>query len=109
MKKEDDILYDDEESVKFIKKLLPDDLNQKFTDDDIIYIVDLIDDFYDSKGLIDFEDEDDDKDVDFDEDELINYVVTNALADGINKYQADDIELIVRAELEYCDSIGMFE
>ena len=109
MKNEDDFLYDDDESVKFIKKLLPDDLKQKFDDDDIIYIVDLIYEFYDSKGLMDIEDEDDDKEIDFDEDELIDFVVTNALADGINKYKAEDVEVIVKAELDYCESIGMFE
>ena len=108
MKKEDDFLYDDDESVKFIKKLLPDDLKQKFDDDDIIYIVDLIYEFYDSKGLMDIEDEDDDKEVDLDEDELIDFVVTNALADGINKYKAEEVEVIVQAELDYCESIGMF-
>jgi len=113
MNKEDDFLYDDNESVSFIKNLLPDDVKQKFNDDDIIYIVDLIYDFYDSKGLMDLEDdgmdEDDDELVDFDEDELINFVVNSAIADGINKYKAEDVALIVKAELDYCESIGMFE
>lgn len=110
MKKEDELLYDDDQSVHFIKNQLPDDLKQKFTDDDIIYIVDLIYDFYDSKGLMDNnDDEDDDSVVDFDEDELINFVVHNAVTDGVNKYKAEDIAVIVQAELDYCESIGMFE
>ena len=101
-----DFLYDDEEAVKFIKNYLPDNIKSKFNDDDINYIIDLIYDFYDSKGFMDGDDE---KDVDINEDELVAYVVKNALSDGVGKYDADDVSFIVQGELEYCDSIGMFE
>ena len=101
-----DFLYDDEEAVKFIRNFLPENIKNKFNDDDINYIIDLIYDFYDSKG---FMDGDDDNDVDINEDELVTYVVKNALTDGVGKYDADDISFIVHGELEYCDSIGMFE
>jgi len=112
MNKEDDFLYDDNESVKFIKNILPDDIRQKYNDDDIIYLVDLIYDFYESKGFMDDDietEEDDDTQVDFDEDELVAYVQNNAIADGMGKYKTEDIALIVQAELDYCESIGMFE
>ena len=109
MENEEDVLYDDNESVQFIKKRIPDELKQKFNDDDIFYIVDLIYDFYDSKGLMDGDDDDDDTSIDLDEDELIDYVVHNAITDGVSKYKAEDIAIIVEAELDYCESIGMFE
>jgi hypothetical protein len=113
MKKEEDLLYDDSESVKFIKQALPEEVRNRYDDDDIIYIVDLIYDFYESKGFMDDElndeEEDDDTQVDFDEDELVAYVQNNAIADGMGKYKTEDIALIVQAELEYCESIGMFE
>ena len=101
-----DFLYDDEEAVKFIINYLPENIKNKFNDDDINYIIDLIFDFYDSKG---FMDGDDDKDIDINEDELVAYVIKNALSDGVGKYDAEDISFIVQGELEYCDSIGMFE
>lgn len=106
MSKENDFLYDDNEAVKFIRNYLPQEVGDKFNDDDINYIIDLIYEFYDSKGYLDG---DDDKEVDINEDELISYVIKNALSDGVGKYEADDISSIVQGELEYCDSIGMFE
>ena len=110
MSEDKEFLYDDFEAVKFVKNYLPDELKNKFTDDDINYIIDLIYDFYDSKGLMDGDDDDDNEsDVEINEDELVAFVVKNALSDNIGKYEADDIEIIVQAELEYCNSIGMFE
>ncbi|MDR2775042.1 MAG: hypothetical protein LBC19_09965 [Tannerella sp.] len=107
MNADQDFLYDDDEAVKFIKDSLPEELKNKFSDDDICYIVDLIYDFYSSKGF--FEEDDDDKEIEINEDELMSYVVKNALSDGIGKYEANDILLIVQGEMDYCESIGMFE
>ena len=109
MSEEKDFEYDDFEAVKFIKNFLPDGLKDKYTDDDINYIIDLIYDFYDSKGLMDDDDDETEVDVEINEDELVAFVVKNALSDNVGKYEADDIEIIVQGELEYCDSIGMFE
>ena len=108
MAEDNDFLYDDTEAVSFIKNYLPDNIKSKFSDDDISYIIDLIYDFYDSKGFME-EGDDDDKDIDINEDELISYVVKSALSDGIGKYDAEDVSFVVQGELEYCDSIGMFD
>ena len=105
---EDDFAYDDNDSVQYIKDFLPEHIKQKFDDDDLIYIIDLIYEFYESKGLMDDE-MDESEDIEFDEDELVAYVTTNALSDGIGKYNAEDIALVIEAELSYCESIGMFE
>lgn len=107
MSADQDFLYDDDEAVKFIKNGLSEELKAKFSDDDINCVIDLIYDFYSSKGY--FEDGDDDREIEINEDELISYVVKNALSDGIGKYDADDIALIVQREMDYCESIGMFE
>jgi len=106
--KGDDFIYDEDESVKFIKNYLPQELKEKFSDDDINYIVDLIYEYYDSKGFMN-DDESDDKEVEIDEDELINFVIKNAKKDGVGKFEAEEISFIVQGELEYCDSIDMFE
>jgi len=108
MKEDKDFLYDDDDSVQFIKNYLPEPVKQKINDDDISYIVDLIYEFYDSKGFLDGED-DEFVDIEFDEDELVAFIISNALSDGIGKYEAEDIALVVQGEMDYCDSIGMFE
>ena len=63
----DDFLYDDDEAVRFIQNYLPQDLKGKFSNDDILYILDLVYEYYETNGLFDDED-DDDKEIEIDED-----------------------------------------
>jgi hypothetical protein len=106
MEKETDFSYDEDESVKFIHNYLPQELKEKVSDDDIVYFVDLIFEFYESKGFLDGADEDE---VAFDEDELVQFVIKNAARDDVGKFTADEITWVVKGELDYCDSIHVFE
>lgn len=109
MSEKDDLLtYDEDDSVKFILNYLPQELKGKFSSDDINYIVDLIYEFYDTKGYMN-DDSDEESDVEIDEDELVEFVVKNAGKDGIGKFTPEEITFIVQGELEYCDSINMFD
>ena len=94
----DELLYDEDDSVKFIQNYLPQELKGKFSNDDINYIVDLIYDFYESNGMLDDDGE-----------EVVNYVIKNAQKDGVGKFEPEEITFIVQGELEYCDSINMFD
>ena len=51
-KQEDDFLYDEDDAVKYIRNYLPQELKSKFKNDDILYILDLIYDYYESNGLL---------------------------------------------------------
>ena len=73
----DELLYDEDDSVKFIQNYLPQELKGKFSNDDINYIVDLIYEYYESNG--------------------------------VGKFEPEEITFIVQGELEYCDSINMFD
>ena len=53
MSDKDDLIYDEDDSVAFIQNYLPQELKGKFSNDDINYIVDLIYEFYESKGFLD--------------------------------------------------------
>lgn len=106
--KDDMLIYDEDDSVKFIQNYLPQEMKGKFSNDDINYIVDLVYDFYESKGFMN-EDPEKDADVEIDEEELIAYAIKNAKKDGVGKFEAEEISFIVQGELEYCDSINMFE
>jgi len=111
MDKEQDFFYDDDEAVKFIQNYLPQELKGRFSDDDIIYITDLIYEFYESKGfdfITDDEDEDDEL-IEFDEDEMIQFVIKNAQRDKVGKFTTDEIAFVIRGELAYCDSKDVFE
>ena len=106
MSQEEDLLsYDDDEAIKFIRNYLPQEVNVKLADDDITYIIDLIYEFYENKG---FMDDNEDEDVEISEDELFDFVAANAKKAGF-KLNEEDIESIVQGELNYCESLGMFE
>ena len=102
----DELLYDEDDSVKFIQNYLPQELKGKFSNDDINYIVDLIYDFYESNGMLD---DGGDDEIEIDEEEVVNYVIKNAQKDGVGKFEPEEITFIVQGELEYCDSINMFD
>ena len=102
----DELLYDEDDSVKFIQNYLPQELKGKFSNDDINYIVDLIYDFYESNVMLD---DDGDDEIEIDEEEVVNYVIKNAQKDGVGKFEPEEITFIVQGELEYCDSINMFD
>ena len=104
----EDFIYDETESIEYIRNFLPQELKDKFTDDEITYIVDVVYDFYESKDLLN-DDADEESDVEIDEDELIAYVVKNARKDKMGQFEAEDIAFVVQGELSYCESIDMFE
>ncbi len=108
MSDKDDFIYDEDDSVAFIQNYLPQELKGKFSNDDINYIVDLIYEFYESKGFLD-DDSDENGDVEIDEDELTQFVIKNASKDGVGKFLPEEITFIVQGELAYCDSIQMFD
>lgn len=100
--------YDDAASVAFIRNYIPQEMKVLLSDDDIVYFVDLIYDYYESRGYMD-EDLDEDEAIEVDEDELVEYVVRNARKDGVGKFEPEQIRFVVQGELEYCQSINLFD
>ena len=110
MAEEDLLGYDDAASVAFIRNYIPQELKELLSDDDIVYFVDLIYDYYESRGYVsDDDDLSDEEPIEVDEDELVDYVVRNAKKDGVGKFDPDQIRFIVQGELEYCESINLFD
>ncbi|GAB6011430.1 hypothetical protein [Viscerimonas tarda] len=100
--------YDEDEAVTFIQNYLPQELKNRFSDNDINYVIDVMYDFYDEKGLL-ADDTSDEEVIDLDEDELIAYVQKNVKKDKLVKLTEEEITFIVQGELQYCESIGMFD
>lgn len=101
---QEDLYLDDDEAVKFIRNYIPQELKEKYSDDDIVYIIDLIYDFCDAKGLLD---EGADEEAEIDEEELVGYVMKNAKKDGFAHFVEDDVLFIVQGEFEYEDSLDL--
>ena len=57
---EDDFLQndvDDEKTIEYIKNYLPQELKEKFSDDEFYYFLDLIDEYYSESGILDVQPE----------------------------------------------------
>ena len=77
---EDDFLLadaDDEKTIEFIKNYLPQELKEKFSDDELYYFLDLIDEYYSESGILDAQ-PDEDGYVDIDLEEVVAYIVKEA-------------------------------
>lgn len=104
----DNIQYDEDDAVKYIRNYLPQEMKESLSDDDINYIIDIVYDFYDSKGLMN-EDTDEDAVIEIDEDEMTTYIMKYATKDKIRNFTTEEITAIVQGELAYCESVGIFE
>lgn len=100
--------YEENDAVKYILSNLPSDVAEKYSDDDILLVIDIIFEFYENKGYFDLNgiDESDDE---FDEFELFEFVKKSLKKDKDNPIDLDDVENIVHLELEYEDSIDDFD
>lgn len=100
--------YEENDAVKYILSNLPSDVAEKYSDDDILLVIDIIFEFYENKGYFDLNDIDESED-EFDESELFEFVKKSLKKDKDNPIDLDDVENIVHLELEYEDSIDDFD
>lgn len=108
---EDDFLLEDEDDAKtieFIKNYLPQELKDKFTDDDLYYILDVIVDYYTTSGCLEIE-PDAEGYINIDQDEIVEYVIQESKKDEMGPYEAEDVFFVVQGEMEYGNSLGEVE
>ena len=104
---EDDFLLgaeDDAKTIAFIQSYLPQDLKDKFTEDDLYYILDVIAEYYTSSECLDAE-PDEEGYIDIDLDKVVEYIIKESKKDGMEPYEAEDVFFVVQGEMEYGDSL----
>lgn len=94
--------YNESDAIRYIQN----QLSQNIKEDDILNIIDLIWDYYESKGLLEIslEDEDEDEDEDGVEEDIeliINYVKNNSTKKVSFKEDDNLIKQVIYAEIEY--------
>lgn len=99
MSEMEDCIFDDAEAVKYIQEHLPQDAQGKFTDDEVLYISDVIFDYYESNGLLE-----EDEEVEIDMEEITEYVCKNAKRDGF-KFDSELVRWVVECEMDYEESL----
>ena len=88
---------DDEKTIAYIRERLPQDLKEKFSDDEFCYFLDTIYDYYDKSGILDSNNEY----VDIDIDEIAKFIAKEAKKNNIGDFDPEDLYFIVEGELAY--------
>lgn len=104
---DDDFLqdaYDDEQAIEYIKNYLPQELKEKFSDDEYYNFIDLICEYFTESDALDVQ-PDDDGFIDIDMEKIVDYVVKESKKSGIGDYDPDEIILVVQGEMEYEESL----
>lgn len=99
--------FDEDEAVKFIRAALPDDVNSRISDDDVLYVIDTIWDWYEKNGYLDINADITDEE-EMKTDELTAYVAKELRRAGELDITRDELEDIIKAELQYEESIEEF-
>lgn len=96
--------YDEDDAIKFIRATLPEDVNAKYDDDEILFIIDTIWDWYEKNGYLDIDTNVTDEE-EMDLGALTAYVKKEVARDGEILMDPVDIEMIVKGEVQYEESI----
>lgn len=97
-------MYDENQAINYINEELGKTLGVSYPDDDLLNVIDIMWDYYEENGLLDL-DSDDELDIDH----LVESVARLLKKDRENNIKPEHIETIVKAELDYEDSIELDE
>ncbi len=106
MSNEQELFFDEDAAVKFIWDFIPEKDKQSMTEDDIVYILDVIDEYYESEGLL--SEDETTAEASIDEEKMYNFVLKAVQKDHIN-LSVEQIQLILEGEYEYGVSVGIYE
>lgn len=97
--------FDENRVVEYINGSLVAAGRSAYDSDEILNVVDMIWDFYEENGMLDVDLEEDDDPEDDVEQDLVDYVCRMLRKDKTACVLAEDVPLIVKAEIEYEDSL----
>lgn len=96
--------FNEDDAIRFIRERLPEGSEERFDDDEILNVIDMIFDYYDENGFLDLAmDEDGPDEVDMED--LLKYVKRMVAKDKQSPLTFEEVEAIVNAEVEYEDSL----
>lgn len=100
----EELRFDEDKAIEFIRATLPEEVNKDYDDDDILYIIDIIWDWYEKNGYLEITADVTDEEVVKIED-LTDYVRKQLAKDKNFLIDTKDVGLIVKGELQYEESI----
>jgi hypothetical protein len=100
--------YDENEAITFMRRELPEEANKRYSDDDLVDILDAIWDYYDSVEATSLNDipDDDDEDPRLQADAIAGGIFRILSKNGPEAINLPDLTLIVKGELAYEEDLG---
>ena len=90
---------DDAQTVAFIQQQLPQELKEKFTEEQLYYFLDVITEYYAESGILDAE-PDKDGFIDIDVETIASYLAKTAKREHIGDFSPEDLIFVVEAEID---------
>ena len=97
---EEDLLRDAEDdrlTVEYIKSYLPQELKERFSEEELYYFIDVLGEFY--VDLLDKHSGD--EDIDIDVEEVALFLARQAKKDKMGDFDPEELRWVVDGELEY--------
>lgn len=91
---------EDRQTVAFIQGYLPQEIKEKFIEDDLYYFLDAFVEYCETAGLMDNEDEEAEIDIE----EAAAFMVKQAKKEKMGEFNAEDVRWIVDGQLEFWES-----
>lgn len=92
----------DTEVVNFVRNSLPTDVAGHFSDADLYYIHDLVEEYLADSGALDAE-ADEDGFINIEIDAIVAYITGKGNAEKQGKFNEEEVAMVVEAELSYGD------
>lgn len=93
---------DDARAVDYIRKHLPQELQEKFSEEQLFYFLDVIIEYYAESGVLDAV-SDKDGYIEIDEEAVAAHVAKKAEKEGIGKFTVEELLFVVQAEMDYSE------
>lgn len=101
---ENNYVFDEDKAVDFIRKAVGEKISDKYSNDEILFVIDTIWDYYENNGFLSLDIDETEEEI-LDPDKLIEYVKKEVAVEEELEIDPADIGLIVKAELEYEESL----
>lgn len=102
---EDELLLDaqeDAQAVAYIRQHLPQELKERFSDDDLYYFLDLIVEYYAESGVLDSQ-PDKDGYIEIDGEAIASHLSHKAKKEKYGDFSPEDLLFVVQAQMDFED------
>lgn len=103
-KMSEESIYDEDDAIKFIRGTLSPEVSARYDDDEILYVIDIIWEWYEKNGYLELNSEVTEEE-EHDPGKLTAYVKSQLAKDHEMEMDPEDVDQIVKGEIEYEESI----